>query len=166
MLYPFSRFAKSEIQAREAKIEAALERVRSRTMAMHRSDELLDASQLFFLQIRELGETVVQASIAIVNEASGFVELSSSIYGEHLPRTLNVPIDDKYVMAKGVTAWKAKQKSLTLEFSGQELKDYNALRNSFLEKKVNFPEDHWIVNLSFFSKDGFRFLLINMNHRK
>ena len=153
----FLDLQKAEAQAREARIEVALERVRSRTMAMHRSDELLEASQLFFQQIRELGETVVQASIAIVNEETGFVELSSSINGSHLPQTLNVPADDPYVMAKGVAAWKAKQKSLTLEFSGQELKDYNALRNSFLQTKVNFPEDRWIVNLSFFSKGWFSF---------
>src|SRR6187401_295342 len=42
-------------QAREAKIEAALEKVRSRTMAMQKSDELQDASILLFKQIRSLG---------------------------------------------------------------------------------------------------------------
>ena len=35
---------KAEAQAREAQIEAALERVRSRTMAMHKSEELTDVS--------------------------------------------------------------------------------------------------------------------------
>jgi hypothetical protein len=33
---------KAQAQAREAKIEAALERIRARAMAMHKSDELLD----------------------------------------------------------------------------------------------------------------------------
>ena len=38
----FLDLKKAEAQAREAQIEAALERVRSRTMAMHKSDELAE----------------------------------------------------------------------------------------------------------------------------
>src|SRR4026207_2283680 len=40
----FLDLQKAEAQAREAKIEAALERVRSRTMAMQHSNELKDAA--------------------------------------------------------------------------------------------------------------------------
>ncbi len=153
----FLDLQKAEAQAREAKIEAALERVRSRTMAMQKSYELQETSSLLFQQLKELGETAMQNSIAIVNEETGFVELSTTIGGSHLLHTLNVPIDDPYLMVKAVTAWKAKHKSLVLEFEGQELKDYNSLRNSFLETKINFPEDRWIVNISFFSKGWLSF---------
>jgi hypothetical protein len=112
---------------------------------------------LLFQQVKELGETTVQNSIGIINEETGFVELSTTVQGHHLPHTLNVPIDDPYVMAKGVAAWRAKLKSLKLEFEGQELKDYNEHRNSFFETKVNFPEDQWIVNIIFFSKGWLSF---------
>jgi signal transduction histidine kinase len=44
-----------------------------------------------------------------------------------------------------------------IKIEGQELIDYNARRNSFFEKKVDFPEDQWIVNLSFFSKGWLSF---------
>jgi hypothetical protein len=101
--------------------------------------------------------TAEQNSIAIINEETGFVELSTTVQGHHLPHTINVPIDDPYVMAKGVAAWRAKLKSLTLEFEGQELKIYNEHRNSFFETKVKFPEDKWIVNLSFFSNGWLSF---------
>ncbi len=40
----FLDLQKAEAQAREAQIEAALERVRSKTMAMQHSDELQDAA--------------------------------------------------------------------------------------------------------------------------
>ncbi|TAL40811.1 MAG: hypothetical protein EPN92_13975, partial [Chitinophagaceae bacterium] len=60
-------------------------------------------------------------------------------------------------MAKAVAAWKAKRKSLKMEFEGQELKNYNEHRNSFFETKVNFPEDQWIVNIIFFSKGWLSF---------
>lgn len=43
------------LKSRELEIEAALERVRSRTMAMQCSDELEDAAILLFQQIKDLG---------------------------------------------------------------------------------------------------------------
>jgi len=46
---------KTEAQAREAQIESALERVRSRSMAMHNSDELMDVAQVLFQQLIVLG---------------------------------------------------------------------------------------------------------------
>ena len=42
-------------QTKEAQMEAALERIRSKTMAMQKSDELADVSKLIFDQLRELG---------------------------------------------------------------------------------------------------------------
>ncbi|GEO07896.1 sensor histidine kinase [Segetibacter aerophilus] len=153
----FLDLQKAEAQAREARIELALERVRARTMAMQKSTELLEISSLLFEQVKELGVTAIQNSIGIVNEEAGFVELSTTIYGSHLLRTLNVPINDPFLMVKAVAAWKAKQTSLTLKFEGQELKNYNELRNSFYEKKVNFPEDCWFVYINFFSKGWLSF---------
>jgi signal transduction histidine kinase len=153
----YTDIKKAEAQAREAEIELALERVRARTMAMQKSDELLETSFLLFQQVKELGETAAQVSIGIINEEAGFIELSTTIHGSHLPHTLNVPIDDPYVMAKAVAAWKAKRISLTVEIEGQELKDYNEHRNSFFETKINFPEEQWIVNLVFFSKGWLSF---------
>ncbi|MEJ2616753.1 MAG: histidine kinase dimerization/phospho-acceptor domain-containing protein, partial [Ignavibacteriaceae bacterium] len=51
----FLDLKKAETQAREAQIEAALERVRSRTMGMQRSDELQDAATVLFQQVEALG---------------------------------------------------------------------------------------------------------------
>ncbi|MDP3442492.1 MAG: SpoIIE family protein phosphatase, partial [Ignavibacteria bacterium] len=51
----FNDLKKAEAQAREAQIETALEKVRSRTMAMQQSDELTDASFILDSQVRALG---------------------------------------------------------------------------------------------------------------
>ncbi|HEX6891795.1 MAG TPA: hypothetical protein VF141_13910, partial [Chryseolinea sp.] len=51
----FLDLQKAEAQAREAQIEAALERVRSRTMAMQRSEELVDVASVLFQQVKALG---------------------------------------------------------------------------------------------------------------
>jgi len=51
----FLDLQKAEAQAREAQIEAALERVRSRTMAMHTSEEMKDLVSLVIKQLIGLG---------------------------------------------------------------------------------------------------------------
>src|SRR6187549_1350739 len=51
----FLDLQKAEAQARESQIQLALERVRARTMAMQRSDELADVAQLLFQQVKDLG---------------------------------------------------------------------------------------------------------------
>ncbi len=51
----FLDLQKAEAQAREAEIELALERVRSRTMAMQHSNELGEAANLLFQQVQTLG---------------------------------------------------------------------------------------------------------------
>ncbi|MGK2860352.1 MAG: sensor histidine kinase, partial [Chitinophagaceae bacterium] len=51
----FNDLQKAEGQAREAQIEAALERVRSRTMAMQRSEELAEVATVLFQQVKALG---------------------------------------------------------------------------------------------------------------
>ena len=51
----FQDLQKAEAQTKEAKIEAALERVRSRTMGMQHSGELIEAANLLFRQIKDLG---------------------------------------------------------------------------------------------------------------
>ncbi|MBO3117172.1 nuclear transport factor 2 family protein [Winogradskyella sp. DF17] len=51
----FLDLERAEAQAREAQIEMALEKVRSRTMAMQHSDELQDAAQVLFNEITGLG---------------------------------------------------------------------------------------------------------------
>ena len=51
----FLDLQKAEAQARESQIQLAMERVRARTMAMQRSEELPDAALLLSNQVKELG---------------------------------------------------------------------------------------------------------------
>jgi hypothetical protein len=148
----FLDLQKAEVQARESQVQLALERVRARTMAMQKSDELLETSFLLFQQLKELGETAAQLSIGIIKEEEGYVEFSATFHGTQIPQSYKVPVDEPFVMKKILEAWKAKQKSLLLELKGEELKTYNNWRNSFLEKKIIFPEERWIINATFFSK--------------
>jgi len=51
----FLDLQKAEEQAREAKIEMSLEKIRSRTMGMQSSDELPEVANMMFLEVQELG---------------------------------------------------------------------------------------------------------------
>jgi signal transduction histidine kinase len=51
----FLDLQKAEAQAREAKIETALEKIRSRTMGMQSSDELPEVANMLFLEVQSLG---------------------------------------------------------------------------------------------------------------
>ncbi len=51
----FIDLQKAEAQAREVQVELSLEKVRSRSMAMHQSNELAEAASVLFQQIKELG---------------------------------------------------------------------------------------------------------------
>jgi hypothetical protein len=51
-------FKKAEAQAKEATIEAALERVRARTMAMHNSEDVTSATETMFEELKNLGAII------------------------------------------------------------------------------------------------------------
>ena len=67
----FLDLQKAEAQAREAQIEAALERVRSRTLAMQKSDELAETSAVLFQQLILLGIEPNRLYICIVKNENG-----------------------------------------------------------------------------------------------
>ncbi len=68
----FLDLQKAESQAREAQIEAALERVRSRTMAMQQSEELVDVALVMRNEMGALGvEELETSSIYVLDEKTG-----------------------------------------------------------------------------------------------
>jgi hypothetical protein len=64
----FNDLKQAEAQARESQIQLALERVRARTMAMQKSEELSETAYVLFQQFSELGEAPDQITIGNINE--------------------------------------------------------------------------------------------------
>jgi hypothetical protein len=152
----FNDLKQAEASAREAQIELALERVRARTMAMQKSDELQETSLVLFQQLKELGEPAEQLSIGIMNEAENIVEISATLDGKQFQQTFRHSGDEPFVMNKIINAWKAQEKSLIIEQSTEELEAYNKFRNQ-LTGSVKFPTklqpgDRRILYVAFFSK--------------
>ncbi len=150
----FLDLKKAEAQARESEIQLALERVRARTMAMQKSEELAETMLLLSKQLKGLGEEIDQITIGIFDEEKGIIETSASIMGNQI-KTMPVPIDEPFVMGKFYQAWKRNEKSLIVDVRDKELQKYNTWRNKFLGKNI-YPTDQkdgkWIVNAAIFSK--------------
>ena len=62
----FLDLQKAEANAREAQIEAGLERVRARTMAMHSSDDVSAATATMFSELEKLGIQNLRGGITII----------------------------------------------------------------------------------------------------
>jgi signal transduction histidine kinase len=80
-----------EAQKKEATIEVALERIRSRTMAMHKSDELHEVIQLVFDQLQQLNFNIDVANFAFnYKETDDFDLLLAVPHGKY-PMEIHVP---------------------------------------------------------------------------
>ncbi|NKQ99560.1 hypothetical protein GUJ74_24380, partial len=67
----FTRFLdlqKAETQAREAQIEAAMEKVRGKAMAMHSSSDLSVTASMFFTELRKLGINPIRGGVGLLNK--------------------------------------------------------------------------------------------------
>ncbi|MDQ3683032.1 MAG: hypothetical protein M3352_08180, partial [Bacteroidota bacterium] len=150
----FLDLQKAEAQAREAKIEAALERVRSRTMAMHKSEELSDAAYVLFQQFNALGEDPLHFSIGIFKEDEGVIEFSATLQGNQMSQAVAMPVTEPHVMNKLYQAWKEQKKSLVIELAGKELQEYVRYRHEITGISAGDIEitGRRIVNAAFFSK--------------
>ena len=77
----FLDLQKAEAQAREAQIEAALEKVRSRSLAMHRSNELKEVVVILFEKLKELQIPATAVGLGIAIEGSK--DLDAYVCGEN-----------------------------------------------------------------------------------
>jgi signal transduction histidine kinase len=148
----FLDLEKAEAQARESQIQLALERVRARTMAMQKSDELSETVYILFQQFRELGENPDQATIGVINEEEHVIEYWVTMYGNQMNRVFKFSIDEPHVTNKIYNAWKEGKKSVVIDLSGKDLSEFMAYRAGKGGAAVNPDEKRRIINVAFFSR--------------
>ena len=151
----YNDIALAEEQARETQIQLALERVRARTMAMHKSEELSETSLVLFNQLKDLGEVAEQISIGIFNVDEGVFELYATIYGSQWEETGRFPLTKHPVHKKTYEAWKEQKKSLIIDLTGEKLEDFNKFKmetSTQYKSEDELPKNRWVVHSAFFSK--------------
>jgi hypothetical protein len=115
----FLDLQKAEAQAREAKIQLALERIRARTMAMQNSSELAEVSYLLNKQVVELGIPTRGCAFNIYNERDSsewFSNLEGTIPVYKTPR--------ENIFLKYFEAGRRGETLLIEEFGGERIKEH------------------------------------------
>jgi signal transduction histidine kinase len=151
----FLDLQKAEKQARESQVETALEKVRSRTLAMQKSDELADTSAVLFKQLIHLGIAPNRLYIGIIHDNSGEIEFwitdedGSKVSSKFTGNALNNPS-----IKKMYDGWAEQKKCLIIDMHGKELREYfhylgDELRVPF---KGGLSQKRRIQYLTYFSK--------------
>jgi signal transduction histidine kinase/coenzyme F420-reducing hydrogenase delta subunit len=125
--HTYARFLdvkKAEAQAREAEIQLALERVRARSIAMHRSDELADVVALMYAQIQNLGFKDWGCSIVLCDEEAQIMRYwVADVKMSHSPEFFNVPLTNKTVR-KIWKLWKQGVPQFTIELLNKKKDEF------------------------------------------
>ncbi len=127
--FTYTRFLdlqKAETQAREAQIEAALERVRARAMAMHNSEELPEVLAVIFQQMQTLGFDNFNAFVLIFNlEDKNYKQWSQSFGGLAFPNEFIVPLIDHPLHHSFLKEWQEGLEFSVIKFAGKDIKTFH-----------------------------------------
>ncbi len=151
----FLDLQKAEAQAREAEIQLALERVRARTMAMHKSDELAETAAILFQQMTELGVTPERLNICLIKEEDNILEVwATDQQGIKISHHFNASLDEPTTGRRVYDAWKRKRKFIVIDLTGQELNDWIRYVREVMGMtiKAELVRDHRIHSVAFFSQ--------------
>jgi len=135
----FLDLQKAEAQAREAQIEAALEKVRSRSLAMHHSNELEQVAASLFDRLAELGLSFDDAFIFLFEKEKRNIQLwIASTYSS--PHKIELPYD-KEIENNAITKdlWHAIENGehiLNRSYSGETKNDYFRYVWKYNEAKI------------------------------
>ncbi|GMQ25461.1 hypothetical protein Aoki45_21430 [Algoriphagus sp. oki45] len=150
----FLDIQKAEAQAREAQIEAALERVRSRTLAMQKSDELAETAAILFQQLIQLGIEPNRLYIGIIQDNSSETEFwTTEEDGSKISTAYTTDLLNNPSFKKMYEGWKRKEKSTVVDIQGEELREYiDYLTSLNIPFKDGKKQTRRIQYLAYFAK--------------
>ncbi len=136
----FLDLQKAEAQAREAEIQLSLERIRARTMAMHRTEELNAVVAVVFEELNKIGFDASLCSIGIYEKESKGANWWSYIEGKELPGCYHFPYFESRWFIEVYDAWLQKKPCHYIELYGQEKEEQDRLLFEETDWK-NLPEE-------------------------
>jgi signal transduction histidine kinase len=150
----FLDLQKAEAQAKEAQIETALEKVRSRTLAMQKSDELAETAAVLFQQLIALGIEPNRLYISIVKDDNGETEFwITDEDGNKVSTAYTTNLNDNPTFSKMYEGWKQQKKSLVIDMQGEELNTYfRHLTNIGVPFKGGLSQKRRVQDIAYFSK--------------
>ncbi|MCW9066627.1 MAG: hypothetical protein OQJ78_10050, partial [Ignavibacteriaceae bacterium] len=115
----YTDITKAEAQAREAQIEAALERVRTNAMAMQSSNDFAKIVEIVFTELKKVGFETLRCGIGIIESAE----------------------------TKKVDIWSTTlaDEDLSIQISGDEVLEGHALLDGIIEHWINQTEFSYVL---------------------
>ncbi len=169
----FLDLEKAEAQARESQIQLALERVRARTMAMQKSDELGEVALLLFEQVKKLGIETYASGFNILNqEKKNLVSWMSNPTGAINP-PFEMPVESFELHRKIYEAWKNNEDFLEDDLTGEALaahykflRSHPLLDEAFKKSEAADIEtpDRQVHNIAIFSQGFLLFITFEPHH--
>jgi signal transduction histidine kinase len=150
----FLDLQKAEAQAKESQIEAALERVRSRTLAMQKSGELSETATVLFQQLILLGIEPNRLYITIIKDEEANAEFwITDEDGGKVSTAFETNMTNNTTLEKMYTGWKEKNKTLVIDMRGNELQDYlNYLNSIHLSLKGGPTQTRRLQYIAYFNR--------------
>ena len=117
----FMDLQKAEERARETQIDIALERVRSRAMAMHQSDELSEAAELLYQEFSNLGVTPFSCGYLIFDKEHNYWKVwMTDANDETFKNFWTLPYDADHHLLSRYNSWKNKEAFHSSVLEGDE----------------------------------------------
>ena len=128
----FLDLQKAEAQAKEATIEAALERIRSQSLGMQTSKDLSNVTTAMFEQLRMLGGELYATGIVFCDKHKNHVEQWHSVPAAGMLSPFIVPVDLDHIHQYRYDQWKKGEELFSVEIP----EDFIA---QHFEKMFNLP---------------------------
>lgn len=154
----FLDLQKAEAQARESQIEASLERVRSKALAMHSPNDLSETVNVFFKELKILGIIPIRCGVGQIDKATRTTNLTtttSSQQGDSFQVIGKVKQTGHPVLDGIFDHWEL-QKEYHPVLEGDDIKAYYNVMNAQIGYP-EYPEEVTQYGNNFFFKEGFVF---------
>jgi signal transduction histidine kinase len=129
---------KAEIQAKEAQIQAALERIRGKAMAMHTTQDLSDTIGSFYHELQSFSLTPIRCGVGLLEKEERLGELYTwytTEKGQSLELVGRLKMEGHPVLNKIYEGW-LSQTEYHPVLRGNEIKEYYKI----LKPQMNFPD--------------------------
>ena len=137
----FLDLQKAEAQARESQIQLALERVRARTMAMQKSDELREAVLVLYEQLQQLNFNSNACNIIIIDKETSNAQYWVSGFSQEIfPQSYNVPYFNHPYQDALIKPWEEGDKYVVYEYAGKTKQSFDKIFFTQTEFR-NVPAD-------------------------
>ena len=147
----------TEVQIKEAQIEASLERVRASAMAMRSSDDVGNATGILFNELEKLGIPVLRCGLIIIDGKEKMMQVwraNTTMDGTVGRATGKVSMTIHPMLEAAYDAWILKETMLRYDLEGEDLVNYYRVLTNHAPQFTQSVTTEKQTSTCFFFKEG------------